>query len=72
MDYLATLITGCYLHPADAFFPAAHAWAVDVTEGLAGQQQVDALWSDGELERNGLVSLRHVSKHSFTLKTDTD
>ena len=33
-------------------------------QSLAGQLQVNALRSDGELERNGLVSLCHRSTHS--------
>ena len=48
-----------YLESDDTFLPRAHTREVDLSEGLVGQLQIDALRGDGELEGHRLVGFCH-------------
>lgn len=48
-----------YLESDDTLFPGAHTREIDFSEGLLGQLDIDAIWSDRKLEGHRLVGLCH-------------
>lgn len=48
-----------YCESCDALPPRTKTGAVDLSQGLVGQPQVDALWGHRELEGNSLMGFGH-------------
>lgn len=61
-----------YLESDDTLLPGAHTREIDFSEGLLGQLDIDALWSDRKLEGHRLVGLCHIYRAQWETEENTE